>query len=70
MNINGLPPIDTPLHERDPHDCHKCRHSYYDATDADCRYVRCVRTGKMAVFERDDEGQCGPQARFWKGRAA
>ena len=67
--ISGLPILDVPLHQRDPYDCRKCRHSYYDATDAERRYARCVRTGKMCVFERDTGGQCGPQARFWKGRA-
>lgn len=67
--MKRLPTIDIPLHQRDPHDCRKCRHSYYDATDTERRYARCVRSGNMAVFERDTEGNCGPQARFWKGRA-
>lgn len=69
MNINGLPPIDIPLHQRDPHDCRKCVHSYYDIADASSRYVRCGRTQSMCVYERHETGDCTPEALFFKERA-
>lgn len=68
MTIPGLPPIDIPLHQRDPRDCRKCKQSYYDADDEALRYARCARTGNMCVFERDKDSACGPEAKHWMER--
>lgn len=70
MTIPGLPPLDVPLHLRDPHDCRRCKHSYYDSKDEERRYLRCGRSqySQQCRYERHDTGDCRPEALHWKGR--
>ncbi|MEN6302211.1 MAG: hypothetical protein ABFD96_05760 [Armatimonadia bacterium] len=70
MTIPGLPPLDVPLHERDPHDCRRCKHSYYDSKDEGRRYLRCGRSqySQQCRYERHETGDCKPEALHWKER--
>lgn len=72
MSVQGLPVLDVPLHERDPHPCRRCVHSFYDAGDTELRYLRCGRQQYtiQCRFERHDTGDCKPEALFWKERVA
>lgn len=70
MSVKGLPPIDIPLHERPLYDCRRCKHSFYQASDTELRYLRCGR-GQYSIqcrYERHENGECKPEALFWKER--
>jgi len=68
----GLPPLDVPFHEQDPHSCKRCKHSYYRGDDRALRYLRCgvSQYNQLCVYERHETGDCGPDAIHWKERAA
>lgn len=70
--INGLPPLDVPLHERDPRPCKSCTHSFFDGRDAELRYMRCGRSdwSQQCRFERHDTGDCKPEGIYFKERGA
>ena len=72
MSIPGLPPIDVPQWERDPHSCKTCKHSYFESSDTDRRYMRCRRSEWQheCRFERHYTGDCGEAGLYWKERAA
>jgi hypothetical protein len=70
MTIPGLPTLDGPLHLRDPHDCRRCKHSFYTADDAERRYLRCGKSEwtNQCRYERHDTGDCKPEALHFKAR--
>jgi hypothetical protein len=72
MTITGLPNIAPPLHERDPHDCRRCVHSFYHAADDDRRYLRCARSEyqQQCRYERHYTGECTEAALHFKAREA
>ena len=72
MTIPGLPEMDIPKWRRDPHDCQKCTHSFYDSKDVELRYLRCGRGqySQQCRYERHDTGDCKPEALFFKARVA
>lgn len=70
MSINGLPPIDVPWWRKDPHDCLRCKHSFYQSSDRELRYPRCGRSeyAQQCRYERHETGTCGPDAIYWTER--
>lgn len=67
--INGLPPLDTPIHEQGDRPCSTCVNSFYKADEPE-RVLRCDRTpfDRRCTFERGDGQFCGAEGRFWKAR--
>jgi len=72
MTVKGMPDIDVPLHEREPHPCKRCKFSFFDAKDTELRYIRCGRSfySNQCRYERHETGDCGPDAIFWRERGA
>jgi hypothetical protein len=70
MSIKGLPDLDVPVYLRDPHDCRRCKHSFYTADDEDRRYLRCSRSEwqTQCRYERHVTGDCGEAALHFKQR--
>lgn len=71
MTVQGLPPIDVPRYIRDPHDCRKCKHSYYDSSGTiDPRDLRCSKSKyrSRCLYERHETGDCRPEALNFKVR--
>lgn len=61
--IEGLPPLDTPQWQRDPHSCLSCAQAYRDDDD-----FRCRRTAIRCRYERHETGECKPEVLHWKAR--
>jgi hypothetical protein len=59
--IEGLPPLDTPQWQRDPHSCLSCANVFKDSGDYYCR-----RTRTRCRFERHETGECKPEGLHWK----
>ena len=68
----GLPPIDVPQWLLDPRSCKRCKHSYFDSSDIELRYMRCgfSQYSQQCRYERHDTGDCKPEALHWTERAA
>lgn len=66
----GLPPIDWPFHLQEPLSCKSCKHSFYQASDTELRYLRCSRSlySIQCRYERHETGDCKPEALFWTER--
>lgn len=70
MKPKGLPEIDLPFHEQEPHSCKRCKHSFYAGNDPALRYLRCGRSefSQQCRYERHETGECGPSAIYWTER--
>lgn len=66
----GLPTLEVPLWDRDPHACLKCHHSYFTSYDTEQRYMRCRRSEYQTQcrYERHYTGDCGEAGLYWKER--
>lgn len=61
-----LPPVHKPRHEEGDRPCSKCFRSLRDRRD----HWRCeMFNGQLCTFMRDETGECGPDALYWKAKA-
>ena len=70
MTVRGLPPIDVPEYLRDPYDCRRCKHSYYDSDSIEPRNLRCGKSQfrNRCLYERHETGDCTEAALHFKLR--
>jgi hypothetical protein len=64
--IEGLPPLDTPQWQRDPHSCLSCAHLYQTHARENSGDYYCRRTRTRCRFERHETGECKPEALHWE----